>query len=216
MKNLATSLVLAAALAAAPRAASALGWEPVCYPDDAGCRVEEASVDPSRLLCAEPAPSMEERPADVWEQAARWGKVFGVPRSWITSQARAESRNRPGAVSTAGATGVMQVKLARARDLARWLRSSEFGKLREVADVLAGKWRGLRRDLHDVELCVMLAAYDLRRLVGKFGRDHALVAAAYNQGEGKIGRCLREGRPLPARAVEYVARVMRAKRAGQT
>ncbi len=192
------------------------GSEPLCYPDEDDCRVAEATTDPSRLLCAPPAPSMGDHGAAVRDQAALWGRVFGVPARWVTSQAEVESRNRPGAVSPAMATGVMQVKVSRAADLVRWLKRSEYWALAEVRDVVARAWRGLRADLHDLQLNVMLATFDLRRLAGKFGRDHAVVAAAYNQGEGKIGRCLREGRPLPARAVEYVSRVERVKRAGKT
>jgi soluble lytic murein transglycosylase-like protein len=146
----------------------------------------------------------------VRAEAARWGRVFRVPPSWIVSIAWAESRFCPHAENESGATGVLQVKLSRARDLVRWIERSAWRTRAEVLQVLAG-WRGLRDDLRDVALCVMLAAFDLHRLVRKFGRNHDVVVAAYNQGEGAVGRCLRDGGPLPPRAVEFIARVRRAR-----
>jgi soluble lytic murein transglycosylase-like protein len=189
----------------------------MCHAGDGSCRAEETSVDPGELGCWQVLPDYErevEYARPVREQAVRWGKVFGVPSSWAISQACAESRNRPLASNKSGATGVLQVKLARARDLVRWLKTSSWRADREVLAVLSEMWHGARRDLYQMELNVMLATYDLRHLMGKFGRNHDVVAAAYNQGEGRIARCLAAGKPMPARAVEYVSRVARAKSKG--
>lgn len=217
MRPLIPTIVLLAPLLGTSSQALAAGAEPLCHPDEERCLVAEATVDPSRLLCARRPPDYDpgrEYRDEVREEAERWGKVFGVPRAWIASQAFAESRNRPLAANPSGATGVMQVKLARARDLARWIERSAYWANREVRGVVSRLWGGARADLRHLELNVMLAAYDIRRLADKFGRDHAVVAAAYNQGEGKIARCLAGGRGVPPRGAEYVRRVMRAKQAG--
>lgn len=211
------TMVLLAPLLGAVAPAPAAGAEPLCYPDEERCRVTEATTDPSTLLCARRPPDYvpgREYRGELVEQAEKWGRIFGVPRSWVVSQAYAESRNRPAARNESGATGIMQIKLARARDLVRWLEKSAFWSEAEVRGTVSVLWGGTRGDLHHMELNVLLATYDLRRLMGRFGRDHSVVAAAYNQGEGRVARCLAEGRPIPPRGREYVSRVMSAKKRG--
>ena len=80
--------------------------------------------------------------------------------------------------------------------------------------MLAMFWHGLRNDLLNLDLSIMLAAFELHHLRRRFGNDHEIVSAAYNQGEGRISRCLQKGLPLPARAVEFIARVKRARQLG--
>ena len=77
-------------------------------------------------------------------------------------------------------------------------------------------WHGLRDDLLNLDLNVMLAAFELHHLRRRFGDDREIVHAAYNQGEGRIARCLENGIPLPPRAVEFIARVRRATQRGYT
>lgn len=162
-----------------------------------------ASVDPT-----------VEQPDLTRGLARKWGPIFDVPISWIVSQAYVESRNRPLAVNpNSHATGVLQILMIRARDLVRWIGRSRWRNHPEVRKVLT-LWKGRRTDLLHPELNVMLAAFDLRHLRDKFGDDHDLVAAAYNQGEGRIARHLAAGVPMPPRAIEYVSRVRRAKRMG--
>ena len=215
MKTLTVVLTALATISVFRSPALAAVPEPMCARDAGSCLATPASSDPTRLGCWHHLPgrfTSQGCRADVREQAEKWGRTFEVEASWITSHAVAESRCRPEAVSSAGATGVMQVKLARARDLVRWIRRSTYAAEGDVELVLASAWRGLRTDLHRVDLNVMLAAYDLRRLTDKFGKNRDLVAAAYNQGEGKIARCLAAGRPLPPRAAEYVKRVRRTEK----
>lgn len=150
----------------------------------------------------------EQRP--VREVATMWAKLFRVPKIWLISLAWTESRFCPHAANISGATGVVQVKLARAVDLVRWVRRTVWGTHPAVLEALAA-WHGKREDLRDLRLNVMLAAFDLHRLADKFHRDHDLVMAAYNQGEGVVGRLLAQGRPMSARAVEFVARVRLAR-----
>lgn len=153
-------------------------------------------------------------PESVREFAKRWSAVFDVPVAWIVSQAYVESKFKPLAVNPSGATGVLQLKLPRAKDLVRWIGRSKFASNEDVKDVLARKWHGKKDDLLDMELNTMLATFDLRRLRGKFGNDHRIVAAAYNQGEGAVGRALESGKAIPPRGLEYVARVEDAKSRG--
>ena len=169
-------------------------------------------------MCALPAEERYERgteyPGSVREKSIRWAKVFGIPAAWPISQAYAESRNRPTVKNRSGATGVMQIKLSRAKDLVIWLRRSKWKTDRMVQEVLGRAWHGLRDDLLDMDLNIMLACFDLHHLSRRFGHDHRVVAAAYNQGEGRIRRCISAGIPFPPRAVEYLARVEDAKRQG--
>ena len=149
--------------------------------------------------------------------AKKWAHIFGVPSSWIISQAYVESQNHPLAANPrTGATGLLQIKLIRARDLVKWISQSRWAANPSVQRILSTYWHNLRSSLLAPELNVMLAAFDLHHLRERFGHDHRLVAAAYNQGEGCISRCLATGMPLPPKAVEYVARVERAKRHGYT
>jgi soluble lytic murein transglycosylase-like protein len=191
---------------------------PTCKSDGTDAMEDPESPPDVPGMCALPAEIRYERgteyPGSVREKSIRWARVFGIPASWPISQAYAESRNRPTVKNRSGATGVLQIKLARAVDLVTWLRRSRWGTDGMVREILGRAWHGLRDDLLDMDLNIMLACFDLRHLAGKFGHDHRLVAAAYNQGEGRIGRCLRDGIPFPRRAVEYIARVEDAKRQG--
>lgn len=155
-----------------------------------------------------------EYPEIVRTLARKWARIFHVPSSWIISQAYVESQNRPLASNPrTGATGLLQIKLIRARDLVKWLSRSKWAAQVDVQKTLK-TWHNRRSNLLAPELNVMLAAFDLHHLRNKFGHDHSLVAAAYNQGEGCIARCLTAGSPLPRKAIEYIARVERAKKRG--
>jgi soluble lytic murein transglycosylase-like protein len=219
---LALPLIMIALCAASGYARGAVhGDLPACRPDGSG-NIMISSDDPVDLLwppmCALPAPAYynqgEEYPGTVKEAAVKWARVFEIPSSWLVSQAYAESRFRPMAKNKSGATGVLQIKLARARDLVTWIGRSKWKTDRMVQDVLTRFWHGLRDDLLNLDLNVMLAAFDLHHLSRRFGHDHQLVAAAYNQGEGCIRRCLKKRIPFPARAIEYLGRVERAKKMG--
>ena len=158
-------------------------------------------------------------PETVRDLAKKWSHVFEIPSSWIVSQAYAESRFHPLAENPSGATGTLQIKLARAMDLVKWMRSSKWWGHDLVQATLSSCWHGLRSDLFNPDLNIMLAAFDLHHLSRRFGKDHDLVAAAYNMGEGAMARWrvekeLNKSLPLPPRAAVYVARVRGAKRRG--
>ena len=212
------------ALAFPARTLAYASSSPACQPDipelpsEAGA--PEASPPPGPLMSMPPAPESYEEgveyPIPVRDKAVKWARVFEVPSSWLIPLGYVESRNQPLARNKSGATGAVQIKLARAKDLVTWLGRSKWKAHQEAQAILAMFWHGLRDDLLNLDLNVMLAAFELHHLRRRFGNDHRLVAAAYNQGEGCISRCLRQGLPLPARAVEFIARVRRAQLMGYT
>ena len=118
------------------------------------------------------------------------------------------------AKNESGATGALQIKLSRAKDLVTWLNLSKWKTHQKVQEILSRFWHGVRDDLLNLDLNVMLAAFELHHLKRRFGNNHRIVLAAYNQGEGCIARCLERGLPLPARAMEFIARMERAKQLG--
>ena len=155
-------------------------------------------------------------PESVRNKAVKWSKVFEIPPSWLIPLGYVESKNQPLAENKSGATGALQIKLARARDLVTWISRSKWRSHQEVQAILAMFWHGLRNDLLNLELNVMLAAFELHHLRRRFGNDQQIVMAAYNQGEGCITRCLRQARIFPAKALEFITRVRRAQQLGYT
>jgi soluble lytic murein transglycosylase-like protein len=191
--------------------------------DGPACRagipeLPESTLPPEPLMSS--FPRLEnyevgvEYPSSVRDRAVRWAKVFEVPASWLISLGYVESRNQPMAKNESGATGALQIKLARARDLVTWLNRSKWKVHREVQEILSRFWGGMRDDLLNLDLNIMLAAFELHHLMRRFGHDHQVVSAAYNQGEGRIARCLERGLPLPDRAIEFIARIERARQLG--
>ena len=179
------------------------------------CSLQFPVSDPVASIMGSPFKADVEYPNTARTLARKWAHIFGVPSSWIVSQAYVESQNHPLAANPkTGATGLLQIKLVRAHDLVKWISQSKWAVNSIVQKTLTTYWHGLRSNLLEPELNVMLAAFDLHHLRQQFGHDHRLVAAAYNQGEGTITRCLAAGKPLPPRAIEYVARVEKAKRRG--
>jgi soluble lytic murein transglycosylase-like protein len=154
-------------------------------------------------------------PATVAALAGKWHKVFGVPVSWLRSQAYAESQNVPTAENArSGALGVLQLLPTTVAWLVPSLMRSKYAKDSQVQMTLSNGWHGRLDDLFNPDVNVMLAAYYLTILRNKFGSRHDLVAAAYNVGPGKVARSLQAREPLPAGATIYVAMVEDAKRRG--
>ena len=154
-------------------------------------------------------------PATVAALAGKWSRVFGVPVSWLRSQAYAESQNVPTAEnSKSGALGVLQLLPSTVAWLVPSLMRSKFSRNDKVQMTLSQGWHGKLNDLFNPDVNVMLAAYYLAILKNKFGSKHDLVAAAYNVGPGKVSRSLKAQRALPEGAAIYVAMVEDAKRRG--
>ncbi|WP_423208126.1 lytic transglycosylase domain-containing protein [Paracoccus yeei] len=132
---------------------------------------------------AEPVPAqIEAHPhgAFIAEAAQR----FGIPAHWIVAVMRAESANDPGAVSPAGAMGLMQI--------------------------MPGTWAALRArhglgdDPHDPRDNILVGTVYLREMWDRYGNVAAMLAA-YNAGPGRYDDYLETGRALPAETRAYVA-----------
>jgi len=120
--------------------------------------------------------------APVTEAAQR----FGIPERWIWRVMHAESRGKAGAVSHAGAMGLMQIMPGTWTSLTarHRLGSNPFDPR---ANILAG------------------AAY-LRAMWDRYG-DVRLMLAAYNAGPGRADAYAAGRRGLPAETIAYVAKI---------
>jgi len=103
-------------------------------------------------------------------------QAYGVDPLLLHAIAHVESRHRAGAVSPAGARGVMQVMPATAK---------RFG----VGDP--------ERSLFDPATNLRASAAYLRQLRERYGSDLRLVLAAYNAGEGAVEKYGRDIPPYP-------------------
>src|SRR5687768_13728050 len=107
---------------------------------------------------------------------------FGIPERWIYAVMRTESAGRIGAVSSAGAMGLMQLMpVTWARQRARFALGADPFDPRD--NILAG------------------ASY-LREMYDSYGAPGFL--AAYNAGPGRYQNWRDRGRPLPAETRAYV------------
>lgn len=115
-------------------------------------------------------------------QAAR---QFAIPERWIWAVMAQESGGNSGAVSRAGAMGLMQIMPATWTDLrAR---------------------HGLGRDPYEPRDNILAGAAYLRAMYERYGLSGML--AAYNAGPGRYEAYLR-GRPLPDETRAYLARLL--------
>lgn len=131
------------------------------------------------------AEQAQPRVVDIGRHVAEASQRFGIPEAWIYAVMRTESAGRIGAVSPAGAMGLMQLMpgtWSRQRDRFR-LGADPFNPR---DNILAG------------------ASY-LRDLYDSYGASGML--AAYNAGPGRYEDWRDRGRPLPAETRAYVARI---------
>lgn len=118
--------------------------------------------------------------AHITEVAQR----FGIPERWIRAVLRAESAGDAGAVSSAGAMGLMQV--------------------------MPDTWAGLRvrhrlgRNPYDPRDNILAGTAYLREMFDRYGNVTAMLAA-YNAGPGRYDEHRSTGRALPAETRAYVA-----------
>ena len=137
----------------------------------------------SAIVQAEPVPAqIAAHPHGAF--IAEAAQSFGIPAPWIVAVMRAESANDPGAVSHAGAMGLMQV--------------------------MPGTWAALRarhglgHDPHDPRDNILAGTAYLREMWDRYGNVAAMLAA-YNAGPGRYDDYLETGRALPAETRAYVA-----------
>lgn len=148
-------------------------------------------VSASCLLASAPAlgqTAVQPAPPQVVGIAAHVAEAalrFGLPESWIYAVLRAESAGRIGAVSSAGAMGLMQLMPGTwARQRARF---------------------GLGGDPFEPRDNIMAGTSYLREMHDRYGAPGFL--AAYNAGPGRYEDWRDRGRPLPAETLAYVAKI---------
>ncbi|MGC1470013.1 MAG: lytic transglycosylase domain-containing protein [Sphingorhabdus sp.] len=152
------------------------------------------------LLAGEPALAQKELPpaqsarVDIAAHVAEASQRFSIPEGWIYAVMRVESGGKIGAVSPAGAMGLMQLMPGTwARQRARFSLGSDPFNPRD--NIIAG------------------TSY-LREMYDRYGADGFL--AAYNAGPGRYEDYARRGRPLPAETVNYVALIAPRLQSGGT
>lgn len=125
------------------------------------------------------------RSVDIAGYVAEASQRFGLPESWIYAVMRTESAGRIGAVSSAGATGLMQLMPG------TWTRQrARFG---------------LGSDPFDPRDNIMAGTSYLREMYDSYGATGML--AAYNAGPGRYEDWRDRGRPLPTETRAYVAKI---------
>ena len=104
-----------------------------------------------------------------------------LPAGLLLAVSRRESAFNPRARSPAGARGLMQLMPATSRLIADRIRDP----------------RPSVEDLYRPEINIRLGAHHLARVMDRYGRNRALVAAAYNAGEGRVERWLEDASGMP-------------------
>ena len=131
------------------------------------------------------AEQAQPRSIDIASHVSEASQRFGIPETWIYAVMRTESAGRIGAVSSAGAMGLMQLMPR------TWARQrTRFG---------------LGSDPYDPRDNIMAGTSYLRELYDSYGASSFL--AAYNAGPGRYEDWRDRGRPLPAETRAYVAKI---------
>ncbi|KGB55986.1 Lytic transglycosylase, catalytic precursor [Sphingopyxis sp. LC81] len=138
------------------------------------------------LTCAPAAAAVQPGGQSFAAPVAEAAQRFGIPELWIWRVMHAESRGKAGAVSHAGAMGLMQIMPATWASLTARHRLGP-DPFNPRANILAG------------------AAY-LRAMWDRFG-DVRLMLAAYNAGPGRADAYASGRRGLPAETIAYVAKI---------
>lgn len=127
----------------------------------------------------------QSRTVDIALYVTEAAQRFGIPESWIYAVMRTESAGRIGAVSSAGAMGLMQLMPG------TWQRQR-------------GRY-GLGTDPFDPRDNILAGTSYLREMYDSYGAPGFL--AAYNAGPGRYEDWRDRGRPLPAETRAYVAKI---------
>jgi hypothetical protein len=131
------------------------------------------------------ADQTQPRTVSIADHVTEASRRFGLPESWIYAVMRTESAGRIGAVSSAGAMGLMQLMPG------TWARQrTRFG---------------LGNDPFDPRENIMAGTSYLREMYDSYGASGFL--AAYNAGPGRYEQYRDNGRPLPAETRAYVAKI---------
>ena len=136
----------------------------------------EASEAPSTRLQA------AGHSASIADHVAEASQRFGIPERWIRAVMRVESSGDRGAVSPAGAMGLMQIMPG------TWA-------------ILSVRYR-LGNDPFDPRANILGGTAYLREMHDRYGSPGFL--AAYNAGPGRYEDYLARRRPLPAETLAYL------------
>ena len=109
-------------------------------------------------------------PQGHWDSITASAKKYGLDPYFIAAIIHQESRFHAGALSPAGARGVMQVMPATGEWIARTIKAPGFD----------------REKLFDADTSIKLGAWYVKELMKRFKGDLLLVAAAYNAGPGAV------------------------------
>lgn len=132
------------------------------------------------------------RTVDIERHVAEASQRFGIPEHWIYAVMRTESAGRIGAVSPAGAMGLLQLMPG------TWARQrTRFA---------------LGADPFDPRDNIMAGTSYLREMYDSYGAPGFL--AAYNAGPGRYEDWRDRGRQLPAETRAYVAKIAPMLQAG--
>lgn len=135
---------------------------------------------------ASAAPSAAAAPHPYAAHVAEASQRFAIPDVWIWRVMHVESRGKRGAVSSAGAMGLMQIMPG------TWA-------------MLTARHR-LGRDPFDTRANILAGAAYLRQMWDRYG-DVRLMLAAYNAGPARADAYAAGRRGLPAETVAYVAAI---------
>jgi hypothetical protein len=131
------------------------------------------------------AKQVQPRSVAIADYVTEASQRFSLPESWIYAVMRTESAGRIGAVSSAGAMGLMQLMPG------TWARQrTRFG---------------LGSDPFDPRDNIMAGTSYLREMYDSYGPTGML--AAYNAGPARYEDWRDRGRPLPAETRAYVAKI---------
>ena len=136
--------------------------------------------------CAATAPATDSPPHPYAAPVAEAAQRFGIPELWIWRVMHAESRGNRGAVSRAGAMGLMQI-------------------MPPTWAMLTARHR-LGDDPFDVRANILAGAAYLRAMWDRY-RDVQLMLAAYNAGPGRADAYAAGRRGLPAETLAYVRKI---------
>ena len=142
-------------------------------------------------------------PYDYDEIIDKYSKEYDVEKSLIAAVIYQESRYRSAAVSSVGATGLMQIM----PDTAQWLSSKMSIPYK-------------KSDLKDPDYNIRMGTFYLNYLLKKYKGDEKLALAAYNAGPGNVDGWLKDERysnggnltEIPFKETrEYVPNVIKMK-----
>ena len=140
------------------------------------------------------AERVQPRIVDIAAHVSEASRRFGIPEAWIYAVMRTESAGRIGAVSSAGAMGLMQ------------LMPGTWARQRARFDLGA--------DPFDPRDNIMAGTSYLREMYDRYGAYGML--AAYNTGPGRYEDWRDKRRPLPAETRAYIARIAPMLHAGRS